>query len=146
MTILPHNIFYTDDDADDQAFFIDAVRDVSSLLEVTTQSDGDELLTLLHNPPPKPSLLFLDLNMPVKNGFEVLKEIRESEQTRDLPVIIFSTSDNEEAVNRTRALGANLYVTKPTSYSKLKKVIMHSLSIDWNTFSASVDDYHCRIN
>lgn len=146
MSIISHNIFYTDDDIDDRDFFVDAVREISDCLQVITHCNGNELMKMLHNPPPTPLFLFLDLNMPVKNGFEVLKEIRAFEHLRNLPIIVFSTSDNEEIVNTTRELGASLYVTKPTSYHALKKIIRHSLSVDWTTFTATREDFLLKIS
>jgi len=139
------NIFYADDDLDDREFFESAVREVSPSFNLVTYSDGNELIDVLNNPPPFPNILFLDLNMPVKNGFEVLKEIRQSEQTKEIPVVVFSTSDDAEAINTTRQLGANLYVPKPNTYTGLKKVIMHSMSIDWSMFTPSVDQFVYRV-
>ena len=139
-------IFYTDDDIDDRDIFIDAARQVSESLQVITQKGGDELISLLNSPPPFPKIIFLDLNMPVKNGYEVLREIRQSERTKSLPVIIFSTSDDEKAINSTRQMGANLYITKPSSFSSLKKAIQYSLSIDWGLFNPSSEDFVYRPN
>jgi response regulator RpfG family c-di-GMP phosphodiesterase len=139
-------IFYTDDDVDDRDLFVDAALHVSDSLEVITQGNGDELICLLNNPPPFPNLIFLDLNMPIKNGYEVLKEIKQSERTKSLPVIVFSTSDDQDTVDLTRKLGANLYITKPSSFSLLKKVIKYSLSIDWETFTPSTENFVYKAN
>ncbi len=84
--------------------------------------------------------------MPIKNGYEVLQEIKQSERTKYLPVIIFSTSDDEKAINTTRQLGANLYIPKPSSFSSLKKAIKHSLSINWDTFTPSPENFVYRAN
>jgi CheY-like chemotaxis protein len=137
-------IFYTDDDIDDRDIFVDAARQVSESLQIITQGNGDELISLLNNPPPFPNLIFLDLNMPVKNGYEVLQEIKQAERTKYLPVIVFSTSDNEKAINTTRQLGANLYIPKPSSFSSLKKAIKYSLSINWDTFTPSNENFVYR--
>ncbi len=139
-------ILYTDDDIDDREFFMDAGREVSPSLTIATQSNAKELIELLRNPPPMPIILFLDLNMPIKNGYEVLKELKECQQTRHIPVIIFSTSNDATAIDTTRQLGANLYIPKPTTYSHLKEVIRHSISIDWDTFSPSSEEFVYRVN
>ena len=139
-------IFYTDDDFDDQDIFKDAAKEVSDQVQVWVQSDGGELMDLLLNPPPSPSIIFLDLNMPVKNGYEILKEIRQTEQIKTYPVIIFSTSDDASAIDTTRKLGANLYIPKPSSFNSLKQVIKHSLSINWNTIAATDDNFVYRTN
>lgn len=129
-----YNIFYTDDDKDDQEVFREVMQEINHQLYIFTQDNGDELIELLHNPPPRPNLVFLDLNMPVKNGYEVLKEIRQQEKLKHLPVIIFSTSGDEDAINLTKQLGATLYVRKPEGYGELKKVLKSLVTIDWATF------------
>ncbi len=140
------SIFYTDDDPDDQELFRDVINEMDSNLDLYIQNDGAELITLLDNPPPHPQLIFLDLNMPVKNGIEVLKEIRETERLRDFPVVIFSTSDDENAIQTTRELGANFYITKPTSYNLLKKAIAYTIAIDWKNFKPGITDFVYREN
>lgn len=141
-----YNIFYADDDEDDLVMFKDAAQQVSESVKVLTQHNGKELLRLLNNPPPFPTLVFLDLNMPVKNGYEVLQEIKESELTRHIPVIIFSTSDDEKAINKTRQMGACLYIPKPSSFNSLKMAIQHALSINWGTFKPSTENFVYRAN
>lgn len=134
----PRTIFYTDDD---RFTFSDALRNVTDEYRVVLQRNGDELLRVLKNPPPHPWLLFLDLNMPVKNGYAVLKEIREKESLNDLPVVIFSTSDDAASINASRQLGANLYIPKPSSFAALKAAIRHALSINWKNFSPSPETF-----
>lgn len=140
------NIFYTDDDKDDQDIFVDAAHEVSASLKVIIQSSGHELISLLKNAPPFPDIIFLDLNMPVKNGYEVLKEIKQSINFKYIPVIIFSTSDDTNAINTTRQLGASLYITKPSSFSSLKSAIKYTLSINWETFETSEEGFVYRVN
>lgn len=139
-------IFYTDDDPDDQELFRDAISEIDHSLDLYIQNDGNELITLLDNPPPRPQLIFLDLNMPVKNGIEVLKEIRATDRLKDFPVVIFSTSDDEASINTTKKLGANFYITKPTSYNLLKKAIEYTITIDWKTFKPNNEDFVYRNN
>ena len=127
-----YTIFYADDDIDDQDFFREIVSGINEDFVIYTQNNGDELLDILKNPPPNPHLIFLDLNMPQKNGYEVLKLIRSSEQTKQLPVIIFSTSNDERAISKTKELGANLYITKPNSYTDFKKVMNSVLALNWH--------------
>lgn len=93
--------------------------------------DGVELMNVLdESVPPPPDVIFLDLNMPRKNGFECLKEIRQTAKLREIPVIIFSTSDNAQAIDKTYSLGANFYMQKPRSFALLKKAIETVLSKD----------------
>ena len=105
-------IFYTDDDEDDLSIFADAVESLPEKIQLNTYNGGDKLLTAIYNPPPKPHVIFLDLNMPGKTGFDVLAELRNSDK-KDIPVIIFSTSNEPGIIERCLTLGANLFITKP---------------------------------
>lgn len=129
------NIFLTDDDADDCMLFSEALQEIFSEEEarLTITSDGVKLMeTLEEKVPPAPEVIFLDLNMPRKNGFECLDEIRNDPKLKDIPVVIFSTSSNNDIVNRTYQQGANYYICKPQSYLLLKKTIAFVLSLDLN--------------
>lgn len=71
----------------------------------------------------KPDLVILDINIPKKNGHEVLQELRSSEQTRALPVVILTTSTSQKDVNRAYSTGANCYVVKDFVYEDLNDVV-----------------------
>lgn len=133
MTNMPYHIFYTDDDDDDQDLFREVVGSISEGHQVFTQSHGGELMETLKQPPPAPDLIFLDLNMPHKNGYEVLEEMRATTAFKNIPVIVFSTSDSDDVINTCKTLGANMYLSKPGSYPDLKKLLQSVLSIDWKT-------------
>ena len=76
-----------------------------------------------------PNILFLDLNMPRKNGFECLSEIKLSEKLKLLPVIVFSTSFEQEVVNMLYQNGAQYFIRKPSEFSQFKKIIQQSLTL-----------------
>ena len=123
-----------DDDEDDCILFEDALREVCSQTELTTANDGDELITLMKtNVPPPPDVIFLDLNMPRRNGFECLELIRKTKQWKDIPVVIFSTTGQEEMIKRVYEQGANYFIRKPGSFPKLKQAIRQILEVDWST-------------
>lgn len=127
------NIFLADDDADDRVFFEEALNDLTIETELTVAKDGVELMTALEEvvvEPPPPHVIFLDLNMPNKNGFECLEEIRTHEKFKNIPVVIFSTTANENAVEKTYTLGANCYICKPTSHNLLKKAIEMVMALE----------------
>lgn len=136
-----YNIFYTDDDADDQEVFREIIAEINEDIYIFTQNNGDELMELLKNPPPTPHIIFLDLNMPVKNGYDVLREIRQNKKFDSYPVIIFSTSTDEDAIELTRKLGANLYIPKPGSYNELKGILRQVLTIDWENYASRNNNY-----
>jgi CheY-like chemotaxis protein len=133
-------IFYADDDREDLDFFSDVARTIGGVT-LYTHEKGDDLLHAIDNPPPSPQLIFLDLNMPGKNGFEVLQELRSDERHRNIPVVIFSTSSDSVNVAKSRDLGANFYVPKSSDYNDFKRSIEHTLAINWQTFNPSLKDF-----
>lgn len=131
-------IFLTDDDADDCLMFSEALHEIyaDGEAQLTITNDGVKLMQELdESVPPSPEVIFLDLNMPRKNGFECLQEIRKNPKLKDIPVVIYSTSSNNDIVNLTYKEGANYYICKPQSYSLLKKTIATVLSFDLNELS-----------
>lgn len=125
------NIFLTDDDMDDCCMFSDALNEVYAEATLTIANNGLKLMEALEeNISPSPEIIFLDLNMPFKNGFECLDEIRKSPRYQDIPIIIYSTTSNNDIVEKTYQHGANYYICKPASYSILKKTILYVLSLD----------------
>lgn len=127
------NIFLTDDDTDDCMLFSEALQEIYSDKEakLTITNDGVKLMQVLEETvPPPPEVIFLDLNMPRKNGFECLQEIRKTPKLKGIPVVIFSTSSNNDIIDKTYLHGANYFICKPQSYSLLKKTIEYVLSFD----------------
>lgn len=135
------SIFYADDDADDQELFKEAIAGMEGPFKVHLQNSADELLDKLEDPLSAPSLVFLDLNMPGKNGLEALQEIRQSEKLKTLPVIILSTSDDASDIDEAQKRGANFFITKPLSYRTYKKAIAYSLSINWEKFNVNRQNF-----
>ncbi|MEN2401181.1 response regulator [Flavobacterium sp. MC2016-06] len=127
-------IFYTDDDEDDLSIFADAVEALPKKIQLKTYSGGEKLLNAIYNPPPTPHVVFLDLNMPGKNGFDVLAELREKQQKKDIPIVIFSTSNEPSIIEKCLNLGANLFITKPVLMKDIIKSIEHALEINWKEF------------
>ena len=122
------NVLLADDDADDRMFFEEALSELPILTDVTTVSDGWQLMDWLTKVPNAlPDILFLDLNMPRKSGSQCLLEIRRNDVLNRLPVVIYSTSLNEEVAHRLYEQGASFYIRKPGDFSLLKKVILEAL-------------------
>jgi CheY-like chemotaxis protein len=124
-----YNLLLADDDEDDCAFFKEALDELVLATDLVTVNDGVELMNFLTKTTTSnlPDILFLDLNMPRKNGHECLTEIKEKKELKDLPVIIFSTSLDNEIVDLMYEKGATYYIRKPGDFSKLKKVIENAL-------------------
>jgi len=128
------SIFLADDDEDDCVLFRDALKELGQGVELIISYDGEELMKKLRERvPPEPQVIFLDLNMPRKNGLECLQEIKQTQKLRNIPVVILSTSSLEDSIVESYANGASHYITKPGTYSMLKKTIQKVLAIDWST-------------
>src|SRR5437764_9445860 len=126
----PIILLLADDDKDDCLFFKDALAELPVPADLTIVHNGEQLIDLLADEsikPPPPHVLFLDINMPRKNGFECLAEIKNDEKLKLLPVIIFSTSFEQDVVNLLYKNGAHHYIRKPAEFSQLKKVIYQAL-------------------
>lgn len=126
----PKHILLADDDDDDRLLFIDALTEFAKETKVTFAHNGEHLMSILHSGA-LPDVLFLDLNMPLKNGMECLDEIRSDRKLRELPVVIFSTSSHPGTINKMYEIGAHLYIKKPNDFDSLRKVIRLVLSRDW---------------
>lgn len=125
-----HNLLLADEDMDDSAFFKDALGGLPVDAPVTLGNDGEVLMNTLHsNLFTFPDLPFLHFNMPRKNGLKCLEAMKSDIHLVRLPVIIYSTSFNPEAVDFHYHKGAHFYFRTPRSYSGLKKVIRDSLAI-----------------
>lgn len=122
------NILLADDDESDRMLFIDAFSELKIKTTVRTFNDGIQLMEWLNKEETHlPHFIFLDLNMPFKNGLECLKEIKRNEKLKDIFIAIYSTSDNDKDVEDTFSFGANVYITKPNSFNSLKKVLEKSV-------------------
>ena len=117
-------LLLADDDMDDRLFFEDAIEELFTSYKLSTVTDGVELMEVLFdNSEQLPDILFLDINMPRKNGCECLAEIKANDMLKKIPVVIFSTSLDMEIVNKLYENGAHYYIRKPGDFNVLKKVI-----------------------
>ena len=116
-----------DDDADDRFLVQAAFEDNAIPYPVVFFEDGEQLVNYLSQPDSgtNPLLILLDLNMPKRDGREVLKAIRNNATWNAIPIIIFSTSNAPDDVNTAYRLGANCYIIKPSSYEGLKEAVMN---------------------
>jgi CheY-like chemotaxis protein len=124
-------ILMADDDPDDRLLASDAIKESGLEGELRFVENGEELLDyLLHRgkfsapaDAPRPSLILLDLNMPRKDGREVLREIRAKPELRSIPVVVFTTSRADIDVGKIYELGANSFISKPFQFDALVKVM-----------------------
>ena len=130
----PKRILLAEDDEDDFILFREALDEFDEPTSLDWVKDGEELMDALKkNVAELPDMIFLDINMPRKNGFECLTEIRQHEILKQLPVIIFSTSNDPALVSWMYNAGANLYLNKPTDFKGLKEKIQKAIATDWET-------------
>jgi CheY-like chemotaxis protein len=127
----PVVILVADDDDDDRLLTADALRAARLLNPLQFVTNGEELMDYLHRqgnfappaPTPRPGLLFLDLNMPRKDGREALQEIKTDPELRSIVVVVLTTSETQEDIDRIYELGANSYIAKPVTFEGLVRVM-----------------------
>lgn len=126
------HVLLADDDEDDRNFFKDAFAEIKINTSVKLVNDGVELMNYLNEEDVVlPHILFLDLNMPRKNGLECLREIKKVERLKDIAIAIYSTSASESDIEETFVKGANIYIKKPNDFQALKKTLNVVTTLNW---------------
>ncbi|MCD6067986.1 MAG: response regulator [Bacteroidetes bacterium] len=115
---------YLDDDEDDLELFKLAAESVENIQQIYTTTDFSVFFEMLERSPVNRTIVFLDINMPVKTGFIILKAIREKKEFDSVVVVMYSTSVDSTSVSISRDLGANYYSGKPDNLRNLQKIIM----------------------
>jgi CheY-like chemotaxis protein len=124
----PIEILVVEDNPGDVLLTQEALRDDKLRVKLNIVNDGEEALDFLyhrgiHILAPRPDLILLDLNLPKKDGREVLAEIKNTSNLKSIPVVILTTSEAEEDILRAYALNANCYVQKPIDLEQFIKVV-----------------------
>lgn len=136
----PVRILLADDDDDDRVFFSEAFAELKISSQLILFEDGKHLMDHLLDPDTSlPHILFLDLNMPIKNGLDCLKEIRADERFKEISVAIYSTSSSEKDIENTFIEGANIYIKKPNDFSELKRVIKEVVHLNWQFHTSNLN-------
>ncbi len=125
---IPIEILLVEDSPDDADLTIDALRDGRVRNHITVMEDGVEAMAFLrregrHAAAPRPDLILLDLNLPRKNGREVLAEIKQDPDLRRIPVVVMTSSDDEKDVLAAYNLYVNCYITKPVDLEQFIGVV-----------------------
>ena len=123
-------VILAEDDVDDQNIFQIALEEIDSAIQAEFVSNGKELLHLLQTN--KPDLLFLDLDMPYKNGLECLVEMRNDPALEKIPVVVFSSTTRPSNIQTAYEMGAHLFFIKPPVYSDYLSSIKSILKLNWN--------------
>lgn len=125
-------IILAEDDKDDQELFVEALSATEIPSEVITVENGEELVdTLKDEAQPKPDIIFIDINMPIKGGKQALAEIKSDQQLKDIPAVMLSTSNHPKDIEDTFNKGANLYVQKPNSFSGFILILKKVFFLHW---------------
>jgi PleD family two-component response regulator len=134
-----NTIMLVDDDPDDCFLFRKALADVNPGISLQFVSDCDDLVPSLDAGAPQ--IVFMDINMPKKNGFDCVTEIRGLSRHAHLPVVMYSCSDQSTQVDRAFGSGVHLYLRKPSSYDALVASLRQILSLDWSQPDSIADSY-----
>lgn len=131
-------ILIVEDNPDDEALTLFALRKVQVAEEIVVVRDGQEALDYLfargaythRDPQIQPDLILLDVNLPKLNGIEVLRRIRQHTSTRLIPIVMLTTSDEEQDRLRSYELYANSFIRKPVDFDKFIEIIRH-IGVYW---------------
>lgn len=134
------NIILAEDDVDDQNIFQLALQEIDPSVEIQFVANGKELLRLLETT--TPDMVFLDLEMPYKNGLECMVEIRSKESNEHLPLIVFSSTTKPSNIQTAYEMGAHLFFIKPPMYSDYLSSIKALFQLNWN-YPDEVREQYC---
>ena len=126
----PAILLLVDDDADDRELFLHALSKLSlDSVRCETAVDGPDALKQLASGAVSPDLIFLDLNMPLMNGHQVLQKLKADADTRDIPVVILSTASDTHSIAQARQAGASCFFTKPVRMVDWSTMLRSAMSV-----------------
>lgn len=125
------SIYLVEDDKDDQDFFIEALSQINDSVLHGIANNGREAINYLSQTVLLPSIIFMDLNMPVMNGIECLTEVLQNQHLKNIPIIILTTSSYH--IETVTNVGAKAYLQKPFDVKILKNQIEYMLNFNFKT-------------
>ena len=132
------NVLLAEDDEEDVLLFKTVVSELNQDIKIDVATDGTELMKILQQVSTLPEVIFLDLNMPHKNGFECLREIKSNEKWNSIKIVILSTSSQPQQIETAYKCGADLYLAKPVSYTHFKNLLEKGISLNWEDLKQTV--------
>ncbi|TRZ42930.1 response regulator [Robertkochia solimangrovi] len=134
------HIALVDDDEDDRFVFREAIGEIDIHTKLSLFDNGQELMDFLALPNIiLPELIFLDLNMPIKNGITCLREIRSNPRFKNVIIAIYSTSSSEKDIEQTFIHGANIYINKPNDFDDLRNALQKVLTLNWQYANSNLN-------
>lgn len=124
------HILLVDDDHDDCELFGEALHELDAALKLSCLTENEELI--VHIEKKAPDIIFLDINMPKKNGYECLQEIKEEKRFSNIPVVMYSNTNRPEDIDKAYKNGAVLFLRKPATYSRLVELIKGVINKEWS--------------
>jgi two-component system, response regulator len=136
------DILLVEDSQDDATFFVEALKEVSPRALLQIARDGAEALAILFGerdsyaalPMVRPRLIVLDLKLPKVGGMEVLRRLRSNPQTRTIPIVVLSSSNERRDLSESYQLGVNSYLVKPMDFDEFTELV-HTLGAYWLRFN-----------
>lgn len=128
LNYIPIDILVVEDNPGDARLIMEALKGHLVYQSIQIVKDGEEAMNFLHNKgkftlTPRPDLIFLDLNLPKKNGRDVLAEIKSDENLKQIPVVILTSSQQDKDILDTYSLHANCFITKPIDFDQFIQII-----------------------
>ncbi|MDJ1473198.1 response regulator [Cytophagaceae bacterium DM2B3-1] len=121
--LVTHPILVVEDDSEDRELLIQLLTQVISNCEIIGVANGQEAIHYLETTPQLPSLVLLDIYMPLKNGFEVIREVKSNPALRTIPIIALTSSSVDTDIVRSYNLGVNAYLIKPSTEEGLHQLV-----------------------
>ena len=142
--IMNKRFLVIDDDSDDRELFSEALASVDPEIVCDQATDGAEALKRLTlHEIDKPDIVFLDINMPVMNGWQFLTRLKSEDQYKNIPVIVYTTSSNLKDKLIADDLGALCFITKPHAFGRLKNMLnIVAMHVNTQTFTRICDEVH----
>jgi chemotaxis family two-component system response regulator Rcp1 len=136
----PFKILLVEDNPADILLAKEAMKESTTPYSLHVLSDGKEAISYLlreekYAYAERPDIIILDLNLPLKSGFEVLEEIKENRYLKHIPVIVLTTSNAAQDIERAYAIHANCYITKPIDFEKFSKIVKSILDY-WSSVAS----------
>ncbi len=131
------NVYLAEDDTDDAEIFVEAILELNDCVKVNVVDNGLKLLATMEQAENLPEMVFLDINMPGKTGFECLVEIKKVPAWQQIKIVMLSTSSHPAQINSAYDLGADLYMVKPVSFKSFKNRLHQCLQFDFESLKDS---------